>query len=158
MTGLRGITYLDGDVLATYPRDEVRGVALSRTFRPGPASQLTVDVAADPGRAWSLEIYAANRQLLKAIIESKESTRQWQPIRVDLAPFAGTEIHLRLIQRVLLGPQHAPGNAYWRNLRISTPPASRRSSILQTASELPPSDDESSEWPAPPAAPRFHDR
>jgi len=125
MTGLRGITYLDGDVLATYPRDEVRGVALSRTFRPGPASTLTVDVAADPGRAWSLEIYAANRQLLKAMIESKESTRQWQPIRADLAPFAGTDIHLRLIQRVLLGAQHAPGNAYWRNLRISTPPVSR---------------------------------
>ena len=31
MRGLRGNTYLDGDVLATYPRDEVRGALLRRT-------------------------------------------------------------------------------------------------------------------------------
>src|SRR5262249_46451014 len=31
MRGIRGITHLDGDVLATYPRDEVRGVVLRRT-------------------------------------------------------------------------------------------------------------------------------
>ena len=31
MPGIRGITYLEGDTLATYPRDEVRGLVLRRT-------------------------------------------------------------------------------------------------------------------------------
>ena len=31
MGGIRGSTYLDGDMLATYPRDEVRGLVLRRT-------------------------------------------------------------------------------------------------------------------------------
>jgi hypothetical protein len=35
MRGIRGITYLDGDVLATYPRDEVRGVVLRECGRTG---------------------------------------------------------------------------------------------------------------------------
>lgn len=35
MRGIRGITYLDGVVLATYPRDEIRGVVLSRSVTPG---------------------------------------------------------------------------------------------------------------------------
>ena len=35
MPGIRGITYLDGDVLATYPRDEIRGTVLRRTLKLG---------------------------------------------------------------------------------------------------------------------------
>ena len=46
LAGIRGITYLDGDSLATYPRDEVRGTVLRRKMRLGddPGSEL-------PGRS-----------------------------------------------------------------------------------------------------------
>ncbi len=118
MAGLRGNTYLDGDVLATYPRDEVRAMMLTRDFRPGADGQLSVDVAADPGRAWLLEIYAGNRQLLSQRIEGTGSERQWQTVSVSLAPWSGTSVKLRLYQRVLLGPKYASGNAYWRALKV----------------------------------------
>ena len=36
---------------------------------------------------------------------------------VDRIP-AGRAVTIRLIQRVLLGPELAPGNAYWRSLRL----------------------------------------
>jgi hypothetical protein len=37
---------------------------------------------------------------------------------VSLDEFARQTVTFRLIQRVLLGPEYAPGNAYWRNLRL----------------------------------------
>jgi len=43
---------------------------------------------------------------------------QWQTVDVDLKAFAGQAVTIRLIQRVLLGPELAPGNAYWRSLRL----------------------------------------
>jgi len=118
MRGLRGNTYLDGDVLATYPRDEVRGVVLTRQTTPGPAARLTVEVAADAGRAWALDVHVDNAQLASRIIQSKGKEREWQTVEADLSPMAGKAVTLRLIQRVLLGPEYASGNAYWRNLRI----------------------------------------
>ena len=39
-------------------------------------------------------------------------------MEADLKAFAGQTVTIRLIQRVLLGPEYAPGNAYWRNLRL----------------------------------------
>jgi hypothetical protein len=112
MAGLRGITYLDGDVLATYPRDEVRGVVLRRTVTLGDKPSLTFQAGADSGRAWELNVYANNKLLEKLVIDTK-----WQDIKVDLHDFAGQETYLRLYQRVLV-PNRVPGNAYWRNLQI----------------------------------------
>ena len=37
---------------------------------------------------------------------------------VDLKAYAGRTVTIRLIQRVLLGPEYASGNAYWRNLKL----------------------------------------
>jgi hypothetical protein len=54
LKGLRGITFLNGDVLATYPRDEVRGLLLRRSMRLSRQPFLRLHVAADPGRAWQL--------------------------------------------------------------------------------------------------------
>jgi hypothetical protein len=118
MRGLRGNTYLDGDVLATYPRDEVRGVVLTRTATLSAASKLIVDVAADGGRAWGLDVHVDNQRVLDKIIQSKSKDREWQTVEVDLKPMAGKQVTLRLIQRVLLGPEYASGNAYWRNLKL----------------------------------------
>ena len=41
------------------------------------------------------------------------------PVEESLkAALARQTVTIRLIQRVLLGPEYAPGNAHWRNLKI----------------------------------------
>ncbi|MEO7300653.1 MAG: ADP-ribosylglycohydrolase family protein [Verrucomicrobiota bacterium] len=116
----RGITYLDGDVLVTWPRDPVRGVVLRRDVKLGAQSSLTFQAGADGTRAWDLEIYAGNKRMLQKIIDGtleKSGERKWQTIRVDLSAFANQEIQLRLYQRVLLHDKIS-GNAYWKVLEI----------------------------------------
>jgi len=119
MPGIRGLTFLDGDVLVTFPRDEVRGLVLRRVARLGDAPRLTVEVAAEPRRAWEFSIYAGNRQIARRIITGTEEGRTFLPLEFDLAAFAGREVTLRLYQRTLLiNSPVAPGNACWRNLRL----------------------------------------
>ena len=118
MGGIRGITHLDGDVLATYPRDEVRGLVLRRTLTLGEKPILSFQAGADAGRAWELNVYANNKLLEKRIIEGgTDQGRKWHDLRIDLRDFAGQQTYLRLYQRVLV-PNRVAGNAYWRNLRV----------------------------------------
>src|SRR6185369_4996083 len=111
--------HLDNDVLATYPRDEVRGVVLKRKLKLSGNPSLTFDAGTDAGRAWELNVYANNTQVLKKIIEAPASggARAWQKIEVDLKSFANQETTLRLYQRVLLANKTA-GNAYWRSVEV----------------------------------------
>jgi len=118
MRGLRGNTYLDGDVLATYPRDEVRGLVLTRKATLSAAPKLSVEAGADGGRAWGLDVHVDNQRVLTRTIQAKTRDRSWETVEVDLQAFAGKPVTLRLIQRVLLGPEYASGNAYWRNLKL----------------------------------------
>jgi hypothetical protein len=115
MPGIRGITYLDGEVLSTYPRDEVRGTVLRRTARLGKNPTLTFKAGVDPGRAWQLQVYVNDDKVLDRLIEGLPETRKWQDIDVDLSKYTDQEIRLRLYQRVLI-PHHEAGNAYWRDL------------------------------------------
>ena len=117
--GIRGITHLDGDVLATYPRDEVRGVVLRRTVKLGEKPSLSFQAGVDADRAWELNVYANNKMLLKKTIEASAGTRgkHWQEIKVDLGTFAGQEVQLRLYQRVLIAGRTA-GNAYWKAVKV----------------------------------------
>ncbi len=115
--GIRGITYLDGDVLATYPRDEVRGCLLTRRVKLGPEPRLSLEAGSDPSRAWELNVYADNKLLKKTLIEGGADERSWRTLEVDLRPFADREVVLRLYQRVLIRNRTA-GNAYWRNLKV----------------------------------------
>jgi hypothetical protein len=118
MPGIRGITYLSGDVLATYPRDETRGMLLRRRARLGMQPALDFQVGSAPNRAWELSVYADNKELLKQlIVGGTGADLNWQPIHVDLAQFANTEITLRLYQRVLI-PVRLPGNAYWKEITL----------------------------------------
>jgi hypothetical protein len=119
MRGIRGNTYLDGDVLATYPRDEVRGALLKRTVTLSSHPKLTFKVAADPDRSWRLEVMAGNKTMLGKLITGSPGTNmQWQTIEVPLDEFAGEQTVLRLFQRVLLVPAANTGNAYWRDLKL----------------------------------------
>lgn len=115
--GIRGITHLAGDVLATYPRDEVRGCLLTRRAKLGATPKLTFEAGSDAGRAWELNVYADNTLLEKRVIEGGAGARQWQSMSVDLQSFANREVTLRLYQRVLLANRTA-GNAFWRNLKL----------------------------------------
>ncbi len=117
MPGIRGITYLDGEVLATYPRDEVRGTVLRRTARLSKNAVLKFKAGVDPGRAWQLLVYVNDDKVLEKLIEGHSETREWQDIGVNLEKYASQEVTLRLYQRVLI-PQHEAGNAYWRDLVV----------------------------------------
>lgn len=118
MPGIRGITYLDDDVLSTYPRDEVRGTVLRRTARLGKSSALKFKAGVDPGRVWQLQVYVNDDKVLDKLIEGSSETRRWQDIDVDLSKYTDQEVVLRLYQRVLI-PHHEAGNAYWRNLAVN---------------------------------------
>jgi hypothetical protein len=122
MRGIRGITYLDGEVLATYPRDEVRGVVLRRSLTVRNARTLRFQAGVDVGRAWQLQVYVNDSKLVDKLIdglyESPSSEgRQWEEITVDLGDYRAQGVVLRLYQRVLI-PHHEAGNAYWRDLEV----------------------------------------
>lgn len=117
---LRGITCLDGDVLATWPRDPVRGVVLRRDVKLSNKPSLALQVAADATRMWGLEIYADNQRVFQKFIDggAENSERKWQDIKVDLTAFANQEVALRLYQRVMVGNRTA-GTAYWKGISLN---------------------------------------
>lgn len=117
MPGIRGITYLDGDVLSTYPRDEVRGTLLKRSTMLGSNPSLSFKAGVDAGRVWQLQVYVNDDRVLDKLIEGSSDQRSWQDIEVNLAKYSGQHVALRLYQRVLI-PQHEAGNAYWRGLVV----------------------------------------
>jgi hypothetical protein len=102
-------TYLEGGVLATWPRDEVRGVVLRRRVKLSDKPSLNLEVGVDAGRAWQLSVFANNTNIL--------DKRAWETIPVDLSAFQGKEVELRLYQRTLV-PNKIPGNAYWRTITL----------------------------------------
>jgi len=117
MAGIRGITCLEDDILATYPRDEVRACLLTRTTRLSGTPRLTFEAGSEPGRAWELTVYADNKVLEKRVISAGAVGRAWEKLDIDLKEFAGRETTLRLYQRVFV-PNRIAGNALWRNLQL----------------------------------------
>jgi hypothetical protein len=117
MPGIRGITFLDGDILATYPRDEVRGTLLKRTVRLSTDPVFRFKAGVDPGRAWQLQVYVNDDKVLDKLMEGLAQTQSWQVIDVDVSKYGGQEVVLRLYQRVLI-PGHEAGNAYWKDLAV----------------------------------------
>jgi hypothetical protein len=121
MKGFRGQTFLEDDILATYPRDETRGVVLRRELTPSAHSALTFLAGVDPGRVWNLDVYINNDMVYQKLIQGQHdlTERSWEKVRVDLSPYAGQQIQIRLFQRVLIDGKMA-GNAYWKELQILT--------------------------------------
>lgn len=118
LRGIRGITYLDGDMLATYPRDEVRGALLKQTLGLTGKKTLSFEAGSDPARTWELNVYVDNKRILKRFIEGTDNQeRKWYPVKVDLGAYEGKNVTIRLYQRVLVEGKEA-GNAYWRNIQV----------------------------------------
>jgi len=139
--GIRGGTFVDGNVLSTFPRDETRGVVLRRSVKLPDNPSLTVMVGADPGRAWKLEIMIDHEKIHTQLIDGGEplpwegitpvafpppteeylastKARQWHPVTLDITKYAGQEVVIRLYQHSLVRNRY-PGNAYWKDLRLT---------------------------------------
>jgi len=145
--GIRGGTFIDEGVLATYPRDEVRGVLIKRTVKLDQDPVLKLTVGADPGRSWRLEIRVQHTRVLNQLIEGgpplewKTETgepewfiplwfpppqddyqrckvvRKYQQFEVDLNAWAAQIVTIRIYQSPLVLNKYS-GNAYWKELRI----------------------------------------
>lgn len=112
-------TYVNGDVLATWPRDEVRGTVLRRNIKLGASPSLDVEVAAEQTCAWRFDVFVNNVNVFGQVIEGSGPPEQlqWQKVSVDLARFAGQDVEIRLYQRTIL-KDRIGGNAFWRNLAL----------------------------------------
>jgi hypothetical protein len=123
LAGIRGDTYLDGDTLAIWPRDEVRGALLRRAVVLSSHPSLTFDAGADAGRTWHLVVFVNNDKLLDRTIsgdpltESNASDRHWEHVSVDLAAYKQQSVVIRLYDFVLV-PNHYAGNSYWRQIEV----------------------------------------
>jgi hypothetical protein len=123
LAGIRGDTFLDGDTLAIWPRDEVRGALLRRSVHLGDHPTLTFDAGADAGRTWHLIVFVNNDRILDRLIaggplrEEDLSERHWEHISLDLAAYKSQSAVIRIYDLVLV-PNHYAGNSYWRKIEI----------------------------------------
>lgn len=119
-SGYPGGTWLSDGVLTTWPRELMRGVVLTRKLTlPGGSPRITVEVSADPGRAWELLLYVNNRQMKERLIIGGEK-REWQTVETDLTAFAGQTVTLRLFQNLLTSnPLRPPGAAHWKSITLN---------------------------------------
>ena len=114
-----GTTYLEGDVLVTYPRD-TRPCRLERTVAiPTGGATLKVELAYMPGRPWRFQAMVdddpvANQTIGKPDGEGRAPQPQWSSIEVDLSKYAGKTVLLRLHQ----WRSGSAASACWRSLRI----------------------------------------
>jgi hypothetical protein len=79
ISGIRGATYLDGDILSVFPRDEVRGALLRQTVQLSESPSLDFDAGVDPGKSWHLQVYVNNDRVLDKLIEDPTSLGQERP-------------------------------------------------------------------------------
>ena len=117
MGGIRGMTYLNGNTLATYPRDEVRGLVLTRSVTLADEKRLVLEVGVDSARCWELNIFVNNNRLIRKVIEGNGPGQTWYPVEADLSPYQNQAVTIRLYQRVLLKGKEA-GNAYWKSITL----------------------------------------
>lgn len=118
-SGYPGGTWLVDGVLTTWPREMMRGVVLSRKVAlPAGASKLAVEVDADPGRAWELSVLIDNKVCERRLIVGAEKPG-WQTVEIDLAPFAGRTVTLRLYQNLITNNRLRPASAaHWKSILV----------------------------------------
>jgi hypothetical protein len=123
LPGIRGDTYLDGETLAVWPRDEVRGALLHRSIELGDQASLRFDIGADAGRTWRLAVFINDDKILDRLIEGgpsitgKPLVPRWEHINLDLNAYKRQHVVVRLYDLVLV-PDHYAGNSYWRRIEI----------------------------------------
>jgi hypothetical protein len=127
--GGAGATYLDGDVLVTFPRD-TRPCMLIRTLEvPAGSPQLKLDIGYLKYRPWRLQVFVDDDIVTTKMIGAEETVDmkqvpqnaaaavpEWAPVSLDLSKYAGRKVTLRLYQ--WLSQNGLPGAAYWRTVRV----------------------------------------
>jgi hypothetical protein len=141
LRGIRGGTYLNGDILAIFPRDEVRGAVLRETVQLSDSPSLDFDTGVDPGKTWHLEIFVNNDEVADRLIEGPPSTPvpppttemvggppppepqasyaeiHWEHIHLDLGAYSKQSVVIRLYDFILV-PGHEAGNSYWKKPQL----------------------------------------
>jgi hypothetical protein len=123
IAGIRGDSYLDGEVLSIWPRDEVRGALLRRAVELSDSPSLTFDAGADVGRTWHVMVFVNNDQVHDQMIEGdalipgSTQDRHWEHIRIDLSAYRTKTVVIRLYDLILV-PNHYAGNSYWKNIEL----------------------------------------
>lgn len=134
--GMRGATFLNGEVLSVFPRDEVRGALLRRAVQLSDSPSLDFDVGVDPGRTWHLEVFVNNDKVLDKLIEgpaevppathvrgvasepkANDAECHWEQIHLDLRAYKNQPVVIRLYDLILV-PGHEAGNSYWKKLQL----------------------------------------
>jgi hypothetical protein len=121
--GIRGGTHLEGQVLAIFPRDEVRGALLRRSVELSDSPSFSFDAGADAGRAWHLQVFVNNDKVLDRLIEGSPTMQEselghyWEHFHIGLAPYRKQSVVIRLYDLVLV-PNHQAGNSYWKDLQL----------------------------------------
>jgi hypothetical protein len=129
--GGAGATYLDGEILVTFPRD-TRPVMLERTLSiPAGTPKMVVEVGWLKFRPWRLQVFVDDENVKTQIIGREESLNvsvkeiprnaefaapSWQTIELDCSKYAGTTVKVRLYHWLV--PDQIPGSAYWRSIRV----------------------------------------
>jgi hypothetical protein len=118
----RAGTYLDNNVLVTFPRD-ARPCMLVRSLEvPAGNPKLTLEIGHLPNRPWRLQVFVDDQNLASQIVlggeDSSASTSAplWKEVALDLSPYAGHTVTLRLYH--WLAENSIPGQAYWRSVQI----------------------------------------
>ncbi|KAF0116461.1 MAG: hypothetical protein FD128_573 [Hyphomonadaceae bacterium] len=117
--GSRGGTYLDGDVLATFPQDFARGLYLGRKLKFSATPILNFEVAAEPNKAWELNVFVDNLMVHSEIISGAGQNRNFKQITINMSQFANQEVTIRFYQKIANINDVQPSTAYWRNLSAS---------------------------------------
>ena len=119
--GGAGATYLDDDVLVTFPRD-ARPCMLTRSLKvPAGKPRLMLDIGHMPRRPWRLQVFIDDDNLTTQVVGAEDGSMSttaptWKQVTLDLSPYAGTTITLRLYQWLV--ENSIPGQAYWRSIQI----------------------------------------
>ncbi len=106
--GGAGTTFLDGDVLVTFPRDTRPCVLETDVTVPQGKPRMHIDVKADAGKPWRLEIFVDDEQTGQEMVDAGD----WRTVPVDLVKFVGRRVKVRLYQQPV---NFEPKSAYWRN-------------------------------------------
>lgn len=104
------------NVLMTHPFSRTEPCALERTVEvpKGQKASLSFNVAADERGDWELRILADGKLLRRRLVEPTGD--RWKQITMDLTPFAGRKINLRL-ENAANDRNYQFG--YWTALQIS---------------------------------------
>jgi hypothetical protein len=127
--GGAGATYLDGDVLVTFPRD-TRPCMLARSITaPAGKPQLILEIGYLRYRPWRLQVLVDDDTVATEVIGAEDTADLkrvqpnaaaaapiWKPVRLDLSRYAGRTVTLRLYHWLV--PEQVPGAAYWRSVRV----------------------------------------